>query len=67
MVVEKLPELIKQLKDIDPEKRRRAIFALKSLGSEARDALPAIREAMKDPDWYVASLAAELIYLLKNR
>ena len=61
-----IQELVEQLKDPDPFKRRAAILVLRDLGPEAREALPALRKAINDSDWCVAKLAAVALSYIKG-
>lgn len=60
-----LTSLIQSLKAGDPVERRRAAAALNVLGPEAQDAVPALREAIKDPDAEVRMWAA--LSLINNK
>jgi HEAT repeat protein len=51
-----LPTLVTALSDHNPEIRRRAVYALGRTGQEA--AVPAIRDAMSDPDRSVRDMAS---------
>jgi HEAT repeat protein len=61
-----IQELVEQLKDPEPFKRREAVLMLRDLGPEAREALPALRKATNDPDWYVAKLAAVALSYIES-
>jgi hypothetical protein len=52
-----LPVLCRALKNRDPVVRMRAAWVLGRIGTEAGDALPALRKAADDPAWYVADEA----------
>ena len=60
-------DLLKSLHDSDPVQRRRAAGALHALGSEAKEAIPALRDALKDSDeevqmWAALSLVNNHVY-----
>lgn len=55
---ESVAQLIQALKNGDPIERQRAAAALHSLGAEAKDAIPALRESLKDKDQDVQMWAA---------
>ena len=44
-----MPALSEALKDPTPEVRRMAVVALAEIGPEARPALPALVQALRDP------------------
>jgi HEAT repeat protein len=53
--------LTEALLDKDFEIRKESVIALGGMGSTAREALPALRLALKDKDEEVAAVAAEAI------
>ena len=53
-----IAQLAQGLKDPDPAERRRAATALHSLGTEAKEAAPALHEALQDTDQDVRMWAA---------
>src|SRR5439155_15455206 len=59
-------DLIKQLRDRDPEKVCTAAKALGKLGS-AKDAVPALREVLKSRNGRVKWNAAEALWLLEHK
>jgi HEAT repeat protein len=56
-----ISELIVTLKDKHPDVRYEGIQALGKLGTGAKDALPALRELQKDPDYRLRMRVAEAI------
>ncbi len=58
--------LIKQLKDKDEVVRLKAAKELGKLGTDAKDAIPALTEALKDTDEDVRSVAKKAIALIKD-
>ncbi len=54
-------DLIKQLKDSDPDARRAAAKALAEAGGDARAAAPALLKALKDRDMFVRRFAAQAL------
>jgi HEAT repeat protein len=54
-------ELVKQLKGNDPDARRAAARSLSELGSDAREAVPALISALKDKDLFVRRFAAQAL------
>jgi HEAT repeat protein len=44
-----VPVLLEILKDRDAENRRGAVFVLGQIGPDAREALPALKQSLKDP------------------
>jgi hypothetical protein len=64
---ESLPETIKNLSSADVAERRRAAASLHSMGPAAKDAMPALRAALKDSDeevqlWSALSLVNNQSY-----
>jgi len=55
---EGVPQLIEALKSPAIAERQRAAAALHSLGAQAKEAIPALREALKDQDKDVQMWAA---------
>ena len=53
--------LIATLKDKHPDVRYEGILALEKLGPSAKDALPALKELQKDPDYKLRMRVAEAI------
>ncbi len=62
---ESVSQLAKALQDPEPAERRRAAIALHDLGPEAKEAAPALRLALKDPDGEVQMWAA--LTLINNQ
>ena len=56
-----IPELIRALQDVDPERRRRAVRVLARIGPDAADAVPSLIEALQDPDPFVPKAAARAL------
>ena len=58
---EEVTKLVKQLRDKDEFVRLKAAKALGKLGADAKDALPALNEALKDDDADVRSVAKQAL------
>ncbi len=56
-----LPPLIEGLKDADWQTRRSAARGLSTMGSKAKEAVPALNAAMRDPNKFVRRAAAAAI------
>ena len=56
-----IKNLIKALKDPDPDVCRDAVYALREIGPEAVSAVPALIEALKDPNANVRCAAAYVL------
>jgi len=56
-----VPVLIEHLKEGEPWNRRDAARALAEMGHSARSAVPALRQALNDPDEDVRKLAEEAL------
>jgi HEAT repeat protein len=61
-----VPELSKQLESESAERRRLAARVLGRLGKEAKDAAPALRAALKDPDPSVAVESARALFAISG-
>jgi HEAT repeat protein len=53
-----LQALVQSLKSTDPAERRRAASTINAMGTEAKDAVPALRDALKDTDSEVQAWSA---------
>ena len=62
---ETVAQLVRALRDSNPVERRRAASLLHSLGTEAKEGIPALREALTDSDHEVQMWAA--LTLVNNR
>ncbi len=51
-------DLVSQLKGNDPELRRAAAKELGEAGADAKTAVPALSQALKDKDWHVRRFSA---------
>ena len=56
-----IPELIRALQDVDPERRRKAVRILARIGPDAVDAVPSLMEALQDPGPLVPKAAARAL------
>src|SRR5438132_8022338 len=53
--------LVQQLKDKDPDMRRKAAKELTDVGAEARPAVPALTASLKDNDLFVRRFSAQAL------
>jgi HEAT repeats len=53
-----ITEWVRTLEDSDPVLRRLAVYALGEIGQQAQAAVPALREALQDPESWVRVWAA---------
>ena len=56
-----VPVMISDLQEANFSDRCHAASVLENLGSEARPAIPALRTALADPNYFVRSLAAHAL------
>jgi len=62
-----VPALLKLIHDSDEGPRNTSCMALGDIGPEARDALPALRNALNDPNKDVRRFAKQAIEKIQNK